>query len=391
MLPSMPNAIGTQLPIYGAGGSGPGSAIPPILGPDHQAPRYIVGNELAGDTINVCDYLDPGDGTGIAAALLAAQTAGVPLTDVFVRSGTYTLTGTLDVWGSTRLWGAGRGQTILVGDTAHRRVIAVNWTDVGYPTTLDDFTIRMPVPVEYADGTEVLSLVETTCNNVHVVFEEGRGEPVAEPTLTAVFRWTGGFEGTTNVTGCSVVNAPSNTAFDLPTAIACFDTEGSNTTGLPQTFIGCATTAGDVGFQSASGTVAFTACTSQAAALLGIDARTTVGSTMTGCTASLSIRGATLPIAAFRWSGDYAYDCSTNNCNAYVGVDEESIGAMVAFSATAGQNNVALGNTGNGFSVGIDIGTGFDSTRVGWNGLRNGTTMVVNTGTNTEDAHNVLS
>jgi len=53
-------------------------------------PFVVVGNALEGDTLRTCHYLDPGDGTGIAAALAAGGTAKT----VIVRRGTYTLAAT---------------------------------------------------------------------------------------------------------------------------------------------------------------------------------------------------------------------------------------------------------------------------------------------------------
>lgn len=66
------------------GGAGP----TPPGGQDIRAPKLIVGNEPAGDTAAVCDFLDPGDGTGFAAALAAAADTGG---DIWLRPGRYNL------------------------------------------------------------------------------------------------------------------------------------------------------------------------------------------------------------------------------------------------------------------------------------------------------------
>ena len=53
---------------------------------DVQGPKYVVGNSLAGDTAANCNFLDTGNGAGIAAAITAANaTAG----DIHIRPGTY--------------------------------------------------------------------------------------------------------------------------------------------------------------------------------------------------------------------------------------------------------------------------------------------------------------
>lgn len=65
-------------------GSGGVSAAP-------RTAKFIVGNELAGDTIDVCDFLDPGNCTGIAAALAAATALGTGC-DIYLRPGTYDTT-----------------------------------------------------------------------------------------------------------------------------------------------------------------------------------------------------------------------------------------------------------------------------------------------------------
>jgi len=87
---------------------------PPPPGPDHQFPAIIVGNALAGDTTDVCDILDPGDGTGLQSALTTAAygTIGNFAQDVYARPGVYG-PATFNVPAGVRLLGAGRGRTIL--------------------------------------------------------------------------------------------------------------------------------------------------------------------------------------------------------------------------------------------------------------------------------------
>lgn len=52
--------------------------------------RIVVGSRPAGDTAEDCDFLDPGDGSGLRAALEAARDLpGSQKVTVFVRRGVY--------------------------------------------------------------------------------------------------------------------------------------------------------------------------------------------------------------------------------------------------------------------------------------------------------------
>lgn len=82
---------------------------------DKYTAKFIVGNGPAGDTLAECHFLDPGDGSGIVAAIAAAQSAGYPYPDVYVRPGTYNLglggpppTGMITIPSGIRVRGAGR-------------------------------------------------------------------------------------------------------------------------------------------------------------------------------------------------------------------------------------------------------------------------------------------
>jgi len=82
----------------------------------------VVGNALEGDTLDSCNYLDPGDCTGLDAAI----TFGYNLkATIFVRRGTYTMPAAHDPWDLTttmHILGEGQGQTIIrapVGDASH--------------------------------------------------------------------------------------------------------------------------------------------------------------------------------------------------------------------------------------------------------------------------------
>jgi hypothetical protein len=99
------------IPFGGSGGGG-GSD-------DRFAPKYLVGNTTNGDTATTTGtaagftyYSDPGDGTGIAAAL---SDAGTVPGDVWIRPGTYTTTAPFTVPPDVAVRGAGPS-TIIVGD-----------------------------------------------------------------------------------------------------------------------------------------------------------------------------------------------------------------------------------------------------------------------------------
>ena len=130
---------------FGGGGGPPGSSL------DRFAPKYLVGNELAGDTTDTTGtaagftyYSDPGDGSGIELALQAALAAPG---DVHIRPGTFNLTGVssfpLTVPADVRVVGAGNttvlqhsfaagsGAVFQLGAGAELRDMKVEVTDTG--------------------------------------------------------------------------------------------------------------------------------------------------------------------------------------------------------------------------------------------------------------------
>lgn len=146
-----PNAIGSIVPPFagGSGGGGGGGNN------DRFAPKYLVGNTPAGDTAATTgtaagfSYIaDPGDGSGIEAALAACAAAGGG--DVWIRPGTYDLAlgavvAPLVIPPNTRVQGAGpstvtRGRS--VGDQGVWRI------DGGGPDTafssLRDLSVVVP-------------------------------------------------------------------------------------------------------------------------------------------------------------------------------------------------------------------------------------------------------
>jgi len=119
--------------------SGGGGGPPPGDSQDRFAPKYMVGNELAGDTAPAYSaggfvyILDPGDGTGIEAALaLAAINPG----DISVRPGVYDFAAgaavmPLSVPDGVRITGSGPGTCELRSRTSGDQGIFELGTQVG--------------------------------------------------------------------------------------------------------------------------------------------------------------------------------------------------------------------------------------------------------------------
>lgn len=135
---------------------------------DKFAPRIIVGNVPAGDTnafqAAPFQYIpDPGDGSGIAAAL-AAAVAGY---DVYVRPGTYDFeTGAvvtpLTIPTGVNLRGAPGGPDGLSGTILKARVGDANTTQdlfiLGTAASLEDVQIR--VPLGFNGGANGLAIIQ---------------------------------------------------------------------------------------------------------------------------------------------------------------------------------------------------------------------------------------
>lgn len=165
---------------------------------DHQTAKYIVGNELAGDTIDVCDFLDPGDGSGFAAAI-AAAVAAAPLDfsyagDIYLRPGAYNmgLPGspalplelptivTIRAAVSTNDLGCA---TIVVGDS--RQLFTQNALLGSALLTIENVNVALSPVVGVATGDVVIGtpLAATTMDiilrNVHIIPPvESAGETV---------------------------------------------------------------------------------------------------------------------------------------------------------------------------------------------------------------------
>ena len=170
---SFGNAFGAFVPRRGGGGPGPSA---PAF-----APRIVVGNAPNGDTPADCDYLDPGDGTGIDNALGEAN--GYPEgCDVWVRPGTYDLSigplvSALFIGAGVRFWGAGPSTIIIGRDRDDRRIFDIRVPPNNNPsrcTELAWLTILMPNEAGRVSGDEA----------IFVRGEVGRGSKIHDITLT---------------------------------------------------------------------------------------------------------------------------------------------------------------------------------------------------------------
>lgn len=167
---------------------------------DRFAPTIVVGNVLAGDPVAAQAapfeyYGDPGDGTGIQAALVSA--AAIPSGAwVHIRRGVYTLAAAalplaIPAW--TKVTGDGSA-TALAGRADDRRV----FTMTGSSIELADLWIDMPAPTAGATGTAVINALASTDSRITGLFVEGGVDLDADESLDAVIE-SGGSLAVENV------------------------------------------------------------------------------------------------------------------------------------------------------------------------------------------------
>jgi len=233
--------------IWPEGGGGSGGD------PNRFAPKYIVGNVPAGDS-NLYTFAggfiyipDPGDGTGIQAALAQASNPppGGAYGDVWIRPGTYDFSAgavimPLTIPAGTRVQGAGNTTTLIAKTAGDQGVFVMAAGGAGTDSALSslrDLAIVVPL---VADPTGSLSAVlvraggvaisgvnfdiNTTASSVlrHAILVDTGGanflpvisietvsinltvesyaEPPALPTLTSGIRVIEGAVGARNVT-----------------------------------------------------------------------------------------------------------------------------------------------------------------------------------------------
>ena len=169
--------------VFWAGGAG--AAPPPPLSADRFSPKYLVGNFSAGDLAASTSFAgfvyiqDPGDGSGVAAAL--AQPNG--LGDVYVRPGNYVGSGTLTVPAGVRVVGAGSSATLFSGRTFvmdSKSTLA----HVGVSTTTD-FSVRS---LAGASGIELQDVVLASSGGSGCMQFTGGGFATPYPRAISVQR-----------------------------------------------------------------------------------------------------------------------------------------------------------------------------------------------------------
>ena len=147
MLHTPSNALGTVVPLYGAGPNAAGGGGT-FAGP-RDAHRIVVGFDSVpyADTGTDADFLDPGDGTGIQAALVAAAALGFPC-DIRLRPGTATLTAVtalLTVPAGCRLIGAEIGESTIIG-YAGSLTVSQQMLALGVNAGVEHLTLTSPSP-----------------------------------------------------------------------------------------------------------------------------------------------------------------------------------------------------------------------------------------------------
>lgn len=170
-----------------------GGGSPPVEVTDHFAPTIIVGNELSGDPAAAqaapFEYIaDPGDGTGIAAALAAA--AGLPGSWVHIRRGTYALAAgalPLTIPDFTRVTGDGPA-TILAGRADDRRVFVLS----GPGTELSHLQIAVDAADPGATGAAVVNALASINGRITNVIISGGIDQDPNESLDAFIEAGGG-------------------------------------------------------------------------------------------------------------------------------------------------------------------------------------------------------
>jgi len=188
----------------------------PGVSTDRFGPAIIVGNSIAGDTLDQCHYLDTGNGTQLATAIAAA--AGSPAKDIWIRPGTYDFrnsggpSGPISVPTDVKVRGCGEGNVVVIGnDEGDMGVFSLNDN-----TLIENLEINVPLPVaagSTSNGVVSIPGDNVTCRMVKVDFLGVYTATEANYLfLTAAFRGTSG-TARAKIIDCYVDNGPQINQF----------------------------------------------------------------------------------------------------------------------------------------------------------------------------------
>ena len=204
----------------GDGDSASGIAPVPggVGGGGQHTAKIIVGNSVAGDTLSECHYLDPGDGSGVVAALAAAFLSS---SDVWIRPGIYDLgagvtpVGMITIPDGVTVRGAGRESTIFHTSDGSVSLDPMAFA-LGNGSTLLDVAVFCPVPTDYMNPTTDY-IVECTgvgalVQRVLVSFDNywnAIADPYYADYISAVFGASGPASGRQNrLVDCEALSIP---------------------------------------------------------------------------------------------------------------------------------------------------------------------------------------
>lgn len=398
-----PNAIGSLVPLF-AGGSGSGGAVPPTQ--DHQSPSLIVGNAAAGDTIFVCDILDPGDGTGIQLAVNQAAADAGGRRFVFVRAGLYTIAAPIVVPRGVRVQGSGIFETIFETTATSRTALIVNNGAGDIPCEISDFLVNVPVAAPGATGTMVLDLSQAVAHDILIIFNDDVQSGVADDSLTDGFWWDPALRGDNAVLWAQRLvcgGGISYAAAGLPGSFSSFTSSGG-APGAPQRFSACQSIGNydDVGAPLAvpdtgftfSGPVSCIDCNAFVPQRFGFQLTDTDASTFVGCSVVFgSVNHAFLPYGGFFLGGDSSF-VSFTACKV-IAFDPAILpffGHGFALIVGIGEANSLLQCDVVGMGRGVELSAGNSNARVGFCYLSvtgGPTDNLLDAGYRSELAHNI--
>ncbi len=235
-----------------------------VPGTDRRTAKLIVGNSLNGDTATDVDFLDPGDGSGIVAALAAIPAGGG---DIFIKAGLYDLslgavTGPFVIPTGVRVWGAGGLLTTVSGTRIAMRADDVNITafELGVAANLSDIAITVPPPTVATTAGDGIVEADSraTVERVSVIMDGDSYVTANFAALNAAGAFLVGLNGGglpegTSFINCRALNLPrfeeDVTVGVFPGFVAPIDGLLTGEQQLACQLIGCTTDGGDIGVQ----------------------------------------------------------------------------------------------------------------------------------------------